>query len=387
MKIIFIGYNSGRFFKKIPDCENSFYTYGFNSRRARALKKYYPQYSVEVWRLAFETKNYYEKKIDDILYKVYPAFRIGRMIHISFRALNHLKSAIKTPGTVIHLSSIHTYLTYLIAFLFRKYPIIAQDHGEIPLQLKAESHLRLYRVYFKIQLYIEKLAFQNIDYFYLGDVNQIHYIKIVKPDFRGEISPSIGIDLSCFPVIGRKIAQEELGWNPENKYILYVGRLDEVKHVDSLIRLWTEIKNIYNNVELVLVGGMESDSFYSLAKDAGVKLYHRVMNNDIYKFYCAADVYVLLGLENIKFGGIGIAVTESLTCGTPVVSSNMRNFLGGDLAGIGEAPGTLEEHKEAIIKVLTNPQNYMHCRKAMEQYYSNEAVATKLNAIILSLIN
>jgi glycosyltransferase involved in cell wall biosynthesis len=386
MKIIFIGYNSGRFFKKVPDIDNSFYTYGFNSRRAKALKEYYPDYKIEVWRLAYETRKYYEKEINGIIYKIYPAIKLGKIIHISFRALFHLRSALLEPKTVIHFSNLHSYFTYLISALFRKYPMIVQDHGEVPLQLKANSHSGLHRMYFILQLLIEKKVFKYLDYFYLGDVNQIPYLQEVKPDFKGEISPSIGIDMSSFPVIQRNSAKTELGWNLDNKYILYVGRLDEVKHVDALIRIWQEIRKSQCNVELVFVGGMESDKFYSLALLSGVKMYKRIMNTEIYKFYCAADVYVLLGLDNIKFGGIGIAVTESLACGTPVVSSNMRNFLERELTGIGEAPVSLEDHKAAIMKILEKPENYHNCRDAIIRCYSNNAVARRLNNTILSLV-
>jgi hypothetical protein len=65
-----------------------------------------------------------------------------------------------------------------------------------------------------------------------------------------------------------------------------------------------------------------------------------------------------------------------------VVSSNLRNILGGTLEGIGEAPQTLEGHKEAIIKVLKNPENYTKCRDVIVKHYTEEAIARRLNNII-----
>jgi glycosyltransferase involved in cell wall biosynthesis len=242
----------------------------------------------------------------------------------------------------------------------------------------------LKKVLYKFNLFIEKLVFKNIDFFYLGDVNSVPYIKEVYPQCTGEPNV-ISVDARLFYPVSKVDAKQKLGWDISKKYILYVGRLDKVKHTDELIYLWIEIKKEMPEVELVFIGGIETEPFFNLAKENNVMMYPRTMNVDLPIYYSAADVYVLLGLENIKFGGLGVAPTESLSCGTPVVSSNLRNIVGGSLHGIGEAPQTLEGHKEAIIKVLKSPENYTKCRDIIIKHYTEEAIAKRADQVIKQL--
>jgi hypothetical protein len=80
MKLIFFGYKASRFDKRKPDPDhNGFYTYGWNAKRARILKKFYPEYDIEVWRFSKTADGYYQKRVEDIEFKVYPAF--GVKIH------------------------------------------------------------------------------------------------------------------------------------------------------------------------------------------------------------------------------------------------------------------------------------------------------------------
>jgi glycosyltransferase involved in cell wall biosynthesis len=387
LEIIYLHHNSGRFFKGSPTEDDSFFTYGFPGKSAQLIKKYYPAYHIEVWRLSCSSRKYYQKSINNITYKVFPSFQIRGVIDISFRALRELKKCTKENDSILYLSSLHYGLTYLLAFLKRNYKIVVQDYGEYPPKFKLNNSKGLRKLFLYLQIKIEKSLFKKIDMICPGDVNKIPYIIETDQTARYCFVHPLGINMTCFPQIPKSEAKQLLDWDSNKKYILYVGRLDEVKHVDKLVKIWLEIKELDKNVELVFIGGMSNDKFYNLSRESGVLLYPRMLNEELYKYYCAADVYVLMGLENIKFGGIGIAVTESLACGTPVVSSNLRNFLGKDTDRIGEKPVSIQEHKAAIIKVLNNPLNYSECRKAIEDYYSEKPVAKKLNNIFLSLFS
>ena len=388
MKIIFLSsYDGGRFIKRSPDPDNNnFYTYGWHTRRAKILKKVFPKYDIEVWRYSKNTIGYFEKNIEDIKFKVYPAFRIKYIIDFSFKGFKDLLKLSKRESILLYLPHVHHTLTYLVALIFKDVPIVVQDDGEIPPKLKTLSKNPFRKVLYKFNLFAEKLAFKNIDFFCLADQNQIQFIKEVFPKFKGKVTPSMGLDLSIFYPMDKIAAKQKLGWDLNKKYILYVGRLEKIKNVDELIKVWIEIKKEMAEVELVFIGGIETDPFYNFAKEKNVIMYPIIMNVDLSLYYSAADVYVLLGLDNLNFAGMGIAPAESLACGTPVVSSNLRNILGGTLEGIGEAPQTLEGHKEAIIKVLKNPGNYTKCRDVIVQYYTEEAAARRLDDIIKQVL-
>lgn len=385
MKLIFFGYKASRFDKSKPDADNnSFYTFGWNAKRARMLKKFYHEYEIEVWRFSKSADRYYQKRIEDIDFKVYPAIGIKYLVDVSMKGLRDLLKLSKKEPILISLGQTHNGLVYLISFLFRKSPIIVEDYGEIPPQVKILSKNPLKKALYKFNLFIEKLVFKNIDFFYLADVNSVPYIKEVYSQFMGEPCV-IPVNEGLFYPVSKIEARQKLGWDLNKKFILYVGRLEQIKNVAELIYIWEEIKKEMPEVELVFIGGIETDPFFNLAKEKKVKMYPRTMNVDLPIYYSAADVYVLLGLDNIKFGGLGVAPTESLSCGTPVVSSNLRNIICGNLEGIGEAPQTLEGHKEAIIKVLKRPENYTKCRDFIIKHYTEEAIAKRADQVIKHL--
>lgn len=388
MKLIFLSsYDDNRFTKFAPDQDNdSFYTYGWNAKRARILKKYYPEYEIEVWRFSKNSVGYFEKRIEDIQFKIYPAFRIKYFIDISLKGFRDLLRISKNEPILISLGHLHKWLVYTVAVLFKYSPIIVEDYGEIPPQVKALSKNPLKRILYKFNMQIEKLVFKNIDFFFWGDLNKIQYIKQIFPEFKGEIMPSFGFDLNLFHPMNKVEAKQKLRWDINKKFILYVGRLEKIKNVDVLINVWKEIHSEMAEVELVIVGANEADPFYNLALECNVTLYPKTMNYDLPIYYSAADVYVLFTLDNGKFSGMGIAPGESLACGTPVVSGGMRNAIGGKLDGIGEAPQSLTEYKAAIIKVLGNSNEYTKCREFMEQHYTQEAISKRFERAIKQVL-
>jgi glycosyltransferase involved in cell wall biosynthesis len=389
MKIIFLSsYDGGRIIKRSPKIDNDgFYTYGWSANRARALKKHYPEYDIEVWRFSKYTVGYFEKSIENINFKVYPAFRIKYFFDLTLKGFRDLLMLSKREPILICLSHLHKWLVYIVSFFFRNIPIIVEDYGGIPPQVKVMARNPLKKVFYNFNLRIEKSVFKYIDFFFWGDQNQIQYIKEVYPEFKGDILPSFGLNLSVFYPTNKIAAKQQLGWDISKKYILYVGRLEKIKNVDELIKIWIEVKREMPEVELVFVGGTEIDPFYNFAKENNVIVYPRTMNIDLPIYYSAADVYALLTLENAKFSGIGIAPTESLACGTPVVSGGLRNIVGGTLDGIGEAPQTLEEYKEGIIKVLKNPDKYTNCQDVIIQHYTQEATSNRFEKVIKQLIS
>lgn len=388
MKIIFLSsYDGGRIIKRSPDIDgDGFYTYGWSANRARALKKHCPENDIEVWRFSKHTIGYFEKTIEDIQFKVYPAFRIKYFIDFTFKGFGDLLKLSKKEPFLLSLCHMHKWLVYIVSFLFRNFPIIVEDYGGIPPQVKALSKNPLKKIFYNFNLRIEKLVFKHIDFFFWGDLNKIQYLKEVFPECRGEVLPSFGLNTSVFHPMNKTIAKQELGWDLNKKYILYVGRLEKIKNVDKLIEIWIEIKREMPEVELVFVGGTETDPFYDFAKKKNVMMYSRTMNYDLPKYYSAADVYALPTLENAKFSGIGIAPTESLACGTPVVSGGLRNIVGGTLDGIGEAPQNKEEYKTAIIKVLKNPGKYTKCRDIIIEHYTQEATSKRFDKVIKQVL-
>ena len=118
---------------------------------------------------------------------------------------------------------------------------------------------------------------------------------------------------------------------------------------------------------------------------SGAKIIGRVLNIELYKYYSAADVYVLMALRKDYFGGPGIAPLESLACNTPVVSFSLINYLGDNVEEIGEVPETEEQYRDAIIKVLDYPGRYKNMRESVRKFYSLEVSAGRLDKVLKSI--
>jgi glycosyltransferase involved in cell wall biosynthesis len=386
-KIIFIHNNyEPEQFPKEPDVEDKFYTYGFGSNFARNFKQYCPKYNVEMWRLDGHTRKYYEKTVQNVLFRVFPAFRINKFGEVSFKFISELKKEVRKNDPLLFVSNVHTWLLYQIAWLFKNSKIITSHHGDWSPFFRLNQRKGIRKLKDRVDAAIEKKVLNNVDYFLVCDYNEIPFIKEAAPKAKFKIFSS-GLNMDGFQPIDKMKAREILGWDKNKKYIIYVGKLYDLKQSNDLIDIWTQIKKEHDNIELVIIGNSPTDEFNNYAVESGAKVLGRIPNKELNKYYSASDVYVLMSLRNDYFGGTGIAPLESLACNTPVVSYSMKNYIGDNLSDLGEAPGTLTGYKEAILKVLRNPEHYKNMRESIEKYYTYEKISKKIEMVVEELLN
>ncbi|MBN8586561.1 MAG: glycosyltransferase family 4 protein [Ignavibacteria bacterium] len=374
-----------------PDTENRFYTYGFGSTFGRLFNNYLKQYSTEVWRIdGYCKEKYYEKNIDNIKYRVFKAAHLSKLGYFSWNYIKELKREKQNHGTIFFVVHTHNWQTYQAAYFLKGAKIITTHHGDWSPFFLYNNTTGLRKVKALLGKMAEKLTFKNISYFLICDINQVKFIKMAYPGFKYEIF-STGLDIHRFKNITRNEARDLLKLDKNKKYILYVGKLYKYKQVDKLIEIWLEIKKSKPETELLIVGNEEKgkwgEEYYDLAERSGAIIVGRVLNIELYKYYCAADVYVLLNLRDDYFGGIGIAPLESLACNTPVVSNALKNYLGPNLKEIGEIPESLEDYKNSILNILNDPNRFVNMRESVDRFYSLEAVADRMERIFIIFNN
>lgn len=386
-KIIFIhnNYEPERFLK-VPDKDDRYYTYGFGSHFARNFKFYFYDYEVEMWRIDSFTKDYNEKTVQGVKFKVFKSRHIAKLGDFSRNFIKELKKEVKANDPILFVSHTHTWLLYQIAYFFPESRIVTSHHGDWSpfFKLNERNGIRTFKD--RLDITVEKKVFKNLNYFLVCDTKEIPYINYASPGSKIELF-STGIDINNIFPIEKTQAREILGWDKNKKYILYLGQLYKYKQAKELIDLWLELKKENPGTELIIIGNSEQDEYYRYAKDAGAKTLGRILNKDLNIYYSAADVYVLLSLREDYFGGIGIAPLESLACNTPVVSFSLRNYIGNNINEIGEAPQTLEDYKSKILKVLKHPENYKNMRESIISNYSYEAIAKKMETVFKELSN
>lgn len=107
--------------------------------------------------------------------------------------------------------------------------------------------------------------------------------------------------------------------NMNNKKIIAVGRLEEVKRFNLLIDIFKKVSDIHNEWSLDIIGdGSQRNNLQSIINkyklNDKVKLKH--FTKDILNEYLEASIYALTS----QYEGFGLVLTEAKECGLPCIS-------------------------------------------------------------------
>ena len=130
-----------------------------------------------------------------------------------------------------------------------------------------------------------------------------------------------GVDLTSFRPGDRAAARRALGLGLDDRLLLYVGRLDREKSVDSVLLAFDRIAGTVAPARLWLVGqGKEGEALRRLAERlptgdrihfAGVREHARLV-----PWYQAADLFVFASETETQ----GLVLAEAAACGLPAVA-------------------------------------------------------------------
>jgi glycosyltransferase involved in cell wall biosynthesis len=174
-----------------------------------------------------------------------------------------------------------------------------------------------------------------------------------------------GVDLEKFRAI-----------SAERKYgrILYVGRLEKHKRVDTLIRAYKQLKNGYNELELIIVGtgpeeerlrkgtGPEEERLRKLAWTAeDITFYAPMPYEELVALMKSSWLFVLPSVRE----GQGIVLLEAMAAGTPpiavkVAGSGVVDVIRDGYNGLLVSPDGI---KGGIKKLLLERELYEGIKK------------------------
>ncbi len=134
-----------------------------------------------------------------------------------------------------------------------------------------------------------------------------------------------GVDGDRFAPSCKADARAELGLNGE-KVLLYVGRLERLKGIDTLFEVLTQLEHS-DGIRLYIAGGSRGTPamrrLLCLAQDLGIrhkiKFLGSVPHDRLKTYYAAADICVLPSY----YESFGFAALEAAACGKPVVASRV----------------------------------------------------------------
>jgi len=120
------------------------------------------------------------------------------------------------------------------------------------------------------------------------------------------------------------------------KYILFVGTIEPRKNLLRLLSAFEKLKNKFKEYQLVIVGqiGWITEKFFEKLKNLlenvkkDVILTGYIPREDMVFLYNGCELFIYPSL----YEGFGIPVLEAMSCGVPVITSNVSSLpeVGGD---------------------------------------------------------
>jgi glycosyltransferase involved in cell wall biosynthesis len=196
-----------------------------------------------------------------------------------------------------------------------------------------------------------------------------------------------GVDTVRFRPGERDVARRLLGMAPDCPRVVFVGRLDPVKALPTLLRAWRTVVEKEPRALLDIVGdGTTQADLEALVKTLGLEaavLFHG-RRDDVLPYLRAADCFVLPssveGLSNtlLEAMAVGLAVVATRVSGTEdVVEPGASGFL--------VSPGDEDDLSRQILTVLGDPQLAARmgarARQRVEEALSIDRVAASYLAL------
>ena len=167
----------------------------------------------------------------------------------------------------------------------------------------------------------------------LAELTQLRFLYKANPDKMVIVPP--GVDVSHFYPIPADEAKSFVGLTPEDRMVLFVGRIEPLKGVDTLINAMCclDLKDRSRPVHLAIIGGDPSASpeqmtaemarLQKMCDDLGLEktvvfLGKRGQETLPY-YYSAAEVLVMPS----HYESFGMVALEAMACGTPVIASEV----------------------------------------------------------------
>jgi len=139
-----------------------------------------------------------------------------------------------------------------------------------------------------------------------------------------------GIDLTIFTPGDQPTSRNQLGIDDCRPMVLFVGRIDPIKGIDTLLRAIELLPGLGTDAMAVLVGGDLDAAGHpdgplariaADAETAGIRdrihLIGSVPHHELPMLYRAADVVAVPS----RYESFGLTAVEAMACGTPVVAS------------------------------------------------------------------
>jgi len=308
-------------------------------------------------------------------------FRRGSEVHVITRSERIVPYRETIQGVFVHrvLFPSHPiflrFMNYICSFIetVRLRPHLIHGIGMFQYGVIACISSRLLRTPLIIQCMDDDVQFPNplvIKLFWkmmLGSVQTI-IVKERKSanrlvDFGVDLEKVVvlpnGVDASRFRLNRRK-CREYVDLRNHEKAILFVGRLEPIKNVESLLIAFARIREQFQDLRLLLVGaGTEMSRLKRIAAQTRIdhctNFIGEVSPLDVPRYMVAADIFVLPSISE----GSPNVILECLAAGLPILASEVGGV--PDLVANGKEgflfkPGNVTQMADLMSLLLRDSQ-------------------------------
>tara|TARA_B100001146_G_scaffold179899_1_gene161877 strand:- start:581 stop:1723 length:1143 start_codon:yes stop_codon:yes gene_type:complete len=286
--------------------------------------------------------------------------------------------------TIIHTHSSKAGLLARLAAVLNKTPIVIHTiHG-----FAFNDFMNGLKKNFFI--YLEKLLAKWTDV--IITVSNLNKKKIIDLNIAHENKIKniySGIDLSLFTNKRDDEFRKEL--NLENDHLLLgsVGRLSNQKDPITMIEAFGIISKPFPNAHLALVGDGELKGKI-LEKIDQLKLNGRIHltgnKNNPWSVYHSMDLFIMSSI----YEGLGRSITEALSCGVPVVCTDVEGvpeIVRDNITGILVRPKDSNKLADAIIRTLNDMETAKKMAEEGRRFVNDNFDVNKMVNDIDSLYN
>lgn len=404
------------------------------TRQAIALISEYGDPAAAVGTDAAGSQNVYVRQVGEALAKLgWQVDMFTRRLHPDAATIVEHSPHCRTirltagPAAAVPKDELFQYLPEFVA-AFQKfqqkegtnYPLAHTNYwmsGWVGLQLQRSQNLRLIHTYHSIGA---------VKYQAVGELpaiastrlavecqllEQAHCVVATSPQESDELRNLVsqlgrveivpcGTDIDNFRPISKAEARQQLNIASTEKVILYVGRFDRRKGIETLVQALGELRSKLHGkiapaqLKLLVVGGSDplaadgterrriEDIVNELGLESIVEFVGVVGHDRLPLYYTAADVCAIPS----HYEPFGLVAIEAMACGTPVVASNVGGL---KFTVISEETGLLVPAQDvlqlagAIERILTDDLWSQKVRKQastrVRENFSWSGVAIRLS--------
>ena len=264
-------------------------------------------------------------------------------------------------------------------------PNVITFHTLSAIKLKASSSI----VEHDKRYEVEKDSMSKVDSIIVSTKSELEDIRKLYGilDEKIKVIPP-GVNLELFRPMNKIESKKSLGLYGNN-VILYVGRIDPIKGLYTLLDSVFNLNDSYN-IKLIIVGGElnKSQDLINLQNYTADKNKSHIVDfvgivdqSNLPIYYNAADLFLLTSY----YESFGLSVLESLSCGTPAIVSDvggLSNLIDNGVNGYlvnDISPKSFKTYIEYFFKNINIKKSSIECRKKAEYYQWSKSGRSMFN--------